>query len=113
MLKAARAHGRPMIVMSISTAAISHPTDIQRPPVRNQRTFSRRRNRDIQGLLRGGRDARWRSVASDKPVHRASSTDCCLASPNRREERLLQLHRPTEHLYDALPATLSKTGNGT
>jgi hypothetical protein len=33
-------------------AATSHATAIQRPPVRIQRIFSRRRNRDIQSFLR-------------------------------------------------------------
>src|ERR671915_231266 len=46
MLNAARAQGRPIIVIAISTAAITQPTAIQMPPVTIQRMFSTRFSND-------------------------------------------------------------------
>src|SRR6202043_1997024 len=41
MLKAARAQGRPMMVMAMMTAASSHAAAIHTPPRRSQRRFSK------------------------------------------------------------------------
>src|SRR5579883_628747 len=50
MLKAARVHGRPIIVMAMISAAISQPTAIIRPPQTIQRTLSRSDIGDIGAL---------------------------------------------------------------
>ncbi len=47
MLKAARAHGRPMMVIAMITAAISQPTAIHNPPNTIQRIF---RNSGTTGM---------------------------------------------------------------
>ena len=52
MLKAARAHGSPMMVIAMITAATSQATAIQMPPVRIQSTFRMMFSGDI-GLLPG------------------------------------------------------------
>ena len=47
MLNAARAQGRPMMVIAMMTAAISQPTAIQRPPKTIQNRLSRRDRADM------------------------------------------------------------------
>src|SRR5579875_479457 len=49
MLKAARVQGRPMMVMAITSAAMSHPAAIHRPPKTIQSTLRRRRKIDMGG----------------------------------------------------------------
>src|SRR5919106_1628350 len=53
MLKAARAQGRPMIVIAMITAAIIQPSAIQTPPVRIQSTFRMTFSGDIRAPLAG------------------------------------------------------------
>src|SRR6266446_119715 len=48
MLNAARAHGRPMIVMAMMTAASSQPAAIHIPPVTIHRMLSRSRRSGIR-----------------------------------------------------------------
>src|ERR671919_785985 len=66
MLKAARAQGRPMIVIAMITAAIIQPSAIQTPPVRIQSTFRMTFSGDIRAPLAGlaapaigGPDSTW------------------------------------------------------
>ena len=47
MLKAARVHGNPMIVIAIITAATIQTTAIQSPPQTIQSAFSKNENNDI------------------------------------------------------------------
>jgi hypothetical protein len=48
MLKAARAHGMPMIVIAMITAATSQPTAIQTPPKIIHKMLSRRDKGDME-----------------------------------------------------------------
>src|SRR6516225_171331 len=51
MLNAARAHGIPMMVIAMTTAAISQPTAIQRPPKTIHKRFSTRETGDMTPYL--------------------------------------------------------------
>jgi hypothetical protein len=64
-----------MIVMIISSTAISHPTAIQRLPVKSKGDSAEGATGTCRN--RGGSDARWQTVASDKPFteHRQSTAD--------------------------------------
>src|SRR5215469_13919227 len=57
MLYAARAHGRPTMVIAIMAAAINHARAIHRPPERIHSTFSRRKITGISSLL--GENTSW------------------------------------------------------
>src|SRR3954447_19141129 len=54
MLNAARAQGRPMMVMASRIAAMTQPAAIQIPPVTIQRTLRRSRMKDIGSDLPDG-----------------------------------------------------------
>src|SRR5260221_1705574 len=51
MLKAARAQGRPMMVIAMMMAAMSQPTAIHQPPKMTHRTLRRRLTGDMSGFL--------------------------------------------------------------
>ena len=51
MLKAARVHGRPMMVIAMITAAITQPTAIQKPPSTIQRMLRTRDTGDMPILV--------------------------------------------------------------
>src|SRR5258708_18634832 len=51
MLKAARAQGRPMMVIAMMMAAMSQPTAIHQPPKMTHRTLRRRLTGDMSGVL--------------------------------------------------------------
>src|ERR1700736_1081426 len=70
MLSAARAQGRPMIVIAMMTAAISQPAAIHTPPKTNQRTL---RSKAIEFTLfvphDRGRPPIWCRVPIFAPPH--------------------------------------------
>src|SRR5437016_3081922 len=92
MFSAARAHGRPMIVIAMMTAATSQPAAIQMPPSKRQ---SRLRINDIEGWLSMAKKKetlRWDMGSGIGPAHptrprnRTPRQDD-LAPPFRRRER--------------------------
>src|SRR5262245_10140798 len=56
MLKAARAQGKPMIVMTMMTAAMAQPTAIHRPPNRIQSRLRRSDRTDMRASRNGRQD---------------------------------------------------------
>jgi hypothetical protein len=54
MLKAARAHGSPMIVIAMMMAATTQPNAIQAPPSTIQRTFRNSETGDMAHFYRAG-----------------------------------------------------------
>src|SRR5215510_1903924 len=81
MLKAARAHGSPMMVMAITTAAMNHASAIQAPPKTIHRTLSKRLRADIvsprvEGALcyRRGRTMN-KDVGSDASIRQFIQND--------------------------------------
>jgi len=71
-LKAARAHGMPMIVMAMTTAAMTQPAAIQNPPKRIQSRLSRNERGDMDGL------PELRRRGAPRPLVRSGSPAFCL-----------------------------------
>src|SRR5689334_7687298 len=91
MLKAARAQGRPMMVIAMITAATSQPNAIQAPPIRIQRMLRMMETGCMANLLglrhtaqyRGGANGAVGLAFADERASRAP----CATSPARPRTR--------------------------
>src|SRR5262249_23747121 len=82
MLKAARAHGMPMIVIAMMTAAISQHTAIHRPPNTIQKTLRIRDRADMDCSTRGARRPWVLKYAGRVPPDRPSRRSCRVRAPS-------------------------------
>src|SRR5450631_1047723 len=76
ILKAARAHGRPMMVIAMMTPAIAQPTAIHRPPKAIHSRLSRREKVDMSF-----------SRESRTMVPHGNGEDLCTEAPVRQPYR--------------------------
>src|SRR6266700_574012 len=101
MLNAAPAHGRPMMVMAMITAATSQARAIQTPPSSSQRTFSKI---ETGGMRLSSTEAtRARNSATYRRFRRAGIVDEVQIERRRRVRPRYSLADPSSNLPAMAP----------